>query len=167
MKVKLTGIVPESVIDGPGIRFVLLTKDNNELTYNREYSINELIEEFKCYAVSVTGITIKGGEPFNQPISLTKFIRKIKILCGRKYDIIAETNHSFSDIIKDKDKVKLVRNLDYIITEPFIKEEADLNLIYRKSTNQKIIDVKSTFTNNSVVEISDKELKKRHFRRGL
>lgn len=91
---------------------------------------NKLFEysEYKPY-----GITISGGEPFDQPESLLKILEicselkfdEIMVYSGYKFDYLSQKYSNILDMI------------DLLISEPFI-ESLPTNKIWRGSDNQKI-----------------------------
>ena len=95
MNIKLAGIAAESIVDGPGIRFVIFTQGcphhcegcHNPETHSFDggyiESIDNLVEKFKSYPY-MTGLTLSGGEPFAQPIEILEIIQKFKTIYPRK-----------------------------------------------------------------------------------
>ena len=93
--------------------------------------------------------------PRNKQIRL-EIIKKIK----NKYenlDIITDTGYTFEelqDIVKSgvMSYSRLLSNIDYLIDGRFEQEKASLDCAWRGSTNQRIIDVKESLSQNKVVE---------------
>lgn len=95
----------------------------------------------------ITKFATLGGETLlhqNIPdlLSLVKAIKKerpdIKIWCwtGQLYENLRR--------IDDWQLQELINNFDYLIDGPFIQEKKDLTLLFRGSSNQRIIDIKET-----------------------
>lgn len=95
----------------------------------------------------ITKFATLGGETLlhqNIPdlLSLVKAIKEerpdIKIWCwtGQLYENLRR--------IDDWQLQELINNFDYLIDGPFIQEKKDLTLLFRGSSNQRIIDIKET-----------------------
>ena len=85
---RISGVVPESIVDGKGIRYVIFTQGcphhcpgcHNPQTHDFEggYVVDTdgLLEEMRQDPL-LTGVTFSGGEPFCQPAPLAELARKI------------------------------------------------------------------------------------------
>ena len=107
----------------------------------------------------VAGITLLGGEPMdprNQP-ALLELLKRIKAKFGDKKNI-----WSFTGYIFDKDLIKggrahceatdeLLSMIDVLIDGPFVEPLKDLNLKFRGSSNQRVINLKETLKQNKIV----------------
>ncbi|MGB9791002.1 MAG: anaerobic ribonucleoside-triphosphate reductase activating protein [Thermacetogeniaceae bacterium] len=164
MRLRIAGYIQESVVDGPGIRFVIFTQGcphrcdgcHNPETWDfhggREVEVEEILELIKKSRL-IKGVTFSGGEPFVQPAPLAFLGRQIKEM---GLDIVTYTGYSFEELVKkslyDKDVRSLLEVSDLIIDGRFIKEERDLSLPFRGSRNQRIIKVADSLAAGSVIE---------------
>lgn len=162
--IKISGIVKESTVDGPGFRYVVFTQGcphkcegcHNEHTHNIEggYYINtlEIIEEIKKNPL-LRGVTISGGEPFLQAKKIAKLISKIDRV---KHDVIVYTGFEFEKLIKlsneENNFIELISQVDVIMDGKFILELKSNDTLFRGSSNQRAIDVKRTLNENKVIE---------------
>lgn len=103
----------------------------------------------------ISGITFCGGEPMHPK---NAFNIKILALRLRKFfpnkSFWCYTGHLFEDV-----KV-FVEDMDVVIDGPFRKNLRDVTLAWRGSSNQRVIDVKKSLKENTVVlvdEILNKE----------
>lgn len=91
--------------------------------------INQIVE---WYPVA-DGITISGGEPFEQPDALFELMREIKQLF--QGDILVYSGYEW-DVIEDRVK-QMNPYIDALISEPF-KVEIPQTLMLRGSDNQQL-----------------------------
>lgn len=164
-KIKIAGIIKESIVDGPGIRLVVFTQgcihncknchnpETHSLDKGNYIEIREIISMVEKNPI-LDGITISGGEPFLQAEELMDLSKRIKKL---KLNIIIYTGYIFEDIIEKskKDKVyeDILKEVDIIVDGPYIEEKKNLLLKFRGSENQRIIDVKKSLKENKIMEI--------------
>lgn len=153
MELRIAGIINESVVDGPGYRFVVFTQGcahacpgcHNPQTWDpaggTSIRLEDLLEQVRTVKL-IKGITITGGEPFLQPVPLAIFGREVKKL---GLDVITYTGYTWEDLIvmaQGKAGIKeLLHVTDYLVDGPFILAKKDLDLPFRGSTNQRILDV--------------------------
>lgn len=149
--IRIAGIVRESIVDGPGLRFSIFAQGcphrcrgcHNESThdFNGGYDcgLDRILEEIDKNPL-LSGVTFTGGEPFCQPEEFYQLAQKIK---ARGLDLVAYSGYTFEEL-KDMSKKnefigKLLEIIDYLVDGPFILEERDLTLQFRGSRNQRFI----------------------------
>ena len=152
-------IVEESIVDGEGIRLVVFCQGckhhckecQNPGTWSFDYkhlyspeSICELMEQNPL----LDGLTLSGGDPFEQSIELLPLVKKVH----KKYSIWAYTGYDFEELLKDKDKYEMLKYIDVLVDGRFIAEQRDISLQFRGSKNQRIIDVQESLKNNKIIE---------------
>ncbi len=159
MKIRIAGDISESIVDGPGIRYVIFTQGcphhclgcHNPETHDFDggelVNIDDIIDKLKSYPY-MTGITISGGEPFVQKSAVLELISKFKKLYPQK-NILIFTGFTFEELLEKNDNEidKILKTSDYLIDGRFVQELRDISLIFRGSKNQRIIDLQSTFKN--------------------
>lgn len=162
MKIRLSGIYKNSIVDGPGIRYAIYTQGcqhqcpgcHNPGTHDIQggyfNETTDVINDVLKYPL-IKGITISGGEPFLQieavlEITNTFYGHKdIMIYTGFDYDFLLEKAK------KDEMLDQLLHTVDYIVDGKFIQALRDLSLTYRGSSNQRIIDVKQTRIKKEII----------------
>lgn len=165
-ELRLAGVIRESIVDGPGIRLVIFTQGcphhcegcHNPQThdFNGGYISNpENILKAIDQNPLLKGVTFSGGEPFMQAEALAELAVEIH---RRNLDILTYSGFTFEEILesvdKHPDRKKLLEQTDYLIDGKFMLELKSLNLQFRGSSNQRIIDVKKSLEMGKVVEIT-------------
>lgn len=155
-EIRIADVISESIVDGPGIRFVIFTQGcphhcegcHNPLTHDfkggKVVTIKDLINKMQNHPY-MSGLTISGGEPFSQVESLLELLLAYKKLYPSK-NIIVYTGYTFEELLAKESEhiLQILDNIDYLIDGKFVKSLRDLTLQYRGSSNQRIIDVQKT-----------------------
>lgn len=114
--------------------------------------INELVSERY-----INGITLSGGDPLDQDnkslCDLYDFLVNFKKSYPNK-DIWIYSGGIFDELIKNENICNILKISDVLIDGPFVKELYDRDLAFRGSTNQRIIDLKSTFNEGIIKTIN-------------
>lgn len=150
------------VANGPGIRvsfFVMGCTHNCFNCFNREYQDFNFGEEWTGENTRqvieylnfshIKGLSILGGEPFQNEIDLREIIIDIKRETNK--DIWIWSGYTFEELIKVESRKKLLEVVDVLVDGPFIEKYKDLTLKFRGSSNQRIIDVKESLKNDRIV----------------
>lgn len=150
------------VANGPGIRttiFVTGCTHNCHNCFNKEYQdfnygdtwTDKETEEVISYLNldEVKGLTLLGGEPFQNEIDLLQVIRDIKKEVQK--DIWIFSGYTYEEILKDQNKKKLLEECDVLVDGRFVEALKDLKLRFRGSSNQRIIDIQKSLDENKVV----------------
>lgn len=158
----------DSIVDGPGLRTVIWTQGcphkckgcQNPQTWDFAGGglvplemVYEAIDELECQ----TGITFSGGDPMFQPYPCAKIAKYCK---DKGYNIWVYTGFTYEEIMKmaKKDNIYLefLKYVDVLVDGPFILKERNLNLLFRGSANQRLIDVAKSLKENKVVLFDEK-----------
>ena len=161
--IRIAGIIEESIVDGPGVRtsiFVQGCLHNCEGCHNQhthdfnggyDTETDEIIEKLAKNSL-VRGITISGGEPFEQAENLIDLAKKTHEI-GKT--VIVYSGYTFDELMKNSVKNENIRilleNCDILIDGKFILSQKTLELKFRGSKNQRIIDLKQTFLQNKII----------------
>ena len=94
------------------------------------------------------GITLSGGEPFCQPEACAQIAVGAHKL---GLNVWCYTGYSYENLLASKEKRALLEQVDILVDGPFILEERSLDIRFRGSKNQRIIDVKNSLLENRVV----------------
>lgn len=157
LKIRVAGIVPESYVDGEGIRFVIFMQGclrncrgcHNPSTHSLDggkiIDTSEIINAMKKNPM-LTGITLSGGEPLLQ----IKPAEEIAVAAKNfGLDVWCYTGYKFENI---PDEAKnFLKNVDVLVDGEYVEELRDLELSFCGSSNQRIIDLKKTREQNKIV----------------
>ena len=155
-------VVQDSIVDGPGIRFVIFTQGcnhhckncHNQSTWAIEskdakyISIDELLKMIENNPL-LSGVTISGGEPLLQPEAVCEFIRSLKnkhsqlnIILYTAYKVEVSDKIYISEFRDNSEIDYILNNVNYIVDGEYIDSLRDISLRFRGSKNQRIINVK-------------------------
>ncbi|MFI3325272.1 MAG: anaerobic ribonucleoside-triphosphate reductase activating protein [Clostridia bacterium] len=154
MKLKIAGLTEESIVDGKGIRYVVFTQGcphhclgcHNPKSWSYEggtlKDTQEIFDKF-CENPLLKGITFSGGEPFMQPIPLIELAKKIKSI---NKDVTVYTGFTLEELLEknDENTNELLELTDVLIDGKFILKQKNLELLFRGSENQRLIDMNKT-----------------------
>ncbi|MBO6006092.1 MAG: radical SAM protein, partial [Paludibacteraceae bacterium] len=88
--------------------------------------------------------------PFFRPLGFAKLAEKLKAETDK--NIWCYTGYVFEELVKNQDAMKLLRNLDVLVDGPFKQELKDEDLLYRGSSNQRLVDVQKSLEAGRFVE---------------
>jgi len=159
---RLSGITQESLVDGPGLRYVIFTQGcphqcphcQNPETWDKdagkEYSARQLIRLLKQQKKKKQGVTFSGGEPFLQAAELAEVARAARQM---GWDVVTYTGFTYEELTADNnDDIKaLLSASDILIDGKYVHALRDIGLKFRGSSNQRLIDVAQTQKNGRIV----------------
>lgn len=159
------------IANGPGVRISLFVSGCphhckgcfNEITWDFTYgkpytqdTINHILDLLKPNYIK--GITFLGGEPM-APVNqgeVLNTMRQIKEHYPDK-DIWLYTGYLFDTDIMEKmvdtlpHTKEILSYIDVLVDGPFIEEQKNLNLQFKGSENQRIIDMKKTLAEGNII----------------
>ena len=158
---RISGVVPESIVDGKGIRYVIFTQGcphhcpgcHNPQTHDFEggylVDTDDLLEELRQNPL-LKGVTFSGGEPFCQPAPLAELARKIH---ESGLDVTVYTGYTYEQLLEqhNPDTDALLQQADVLIDGRYEQDKRDLTLHFRGSSNQRVIDLNRTRAEGRVV----------------
>ena len=105
-----------------------------------------------CQDPKVKGINILGGDLFWQDmIEAIDFL--FRLYTEVKKPIRVWTGFTYEEIYKDKTRRPLLAMIDFLVDGRFEIGKKDLNLLYRGSSNQRVIDVQDSLRLGEIVTI--------------
>lgn len=100
---------------------------------------------------NVVGVNILGGEPMQQVMDncLSDLLKRIKEETGK--NIWLWSGYLLEEILEDEKRKSILENVDILVDGRFDIEKRNINLKYRGSENQRVIDVKKTLEDKNIV----------------
>lgn len=153
---RIADIIQDSIVDGPGMRLVVFAQGcykncpdcHNPNTHDpdggREISIDELVNMMAKNPLT-DGLTLSGGEPFLQADECAELAKRTHAL---GLNVWCYSGNTYEEILEEaktnKNYAKLIDEIDVLIDGIFILEQRSLNLKWRGSKNQRVIDIKKS-----------------------
>lgn len=150
-ELRLAGVIRESIVDGPGWRFVVFTQGcphNCEGCQNPQthpfdggYITNSenLLREIRKDPL-LSGVTLSGGDPFCQAQALAEFAAQVHEL---GLTVMTYTGWTFEELIAGNKPGwrELLEQTDILVDGKFILAQKSLSLLFRGSKNQRLLDI--------------------------
>ena len=148
MNIRIAGVIPESIVDGEGIRFAVFMQGclrnckgchnphTHALDGGKVVDTAELIEQIKNNPL-LAGITLTGGEPLLQIPAATELAKAAKNL---GLNVWCYTGYKFEDLSPEANE--LLKFVDVLVDGEYIEELRDLELKFRGSKNQRVIELR-------------------------
>lgn len=161
MRISLSGVTGDSIVDGPGLRLTIFTQGclhhcpscHNPQTHDPEGGSWADTEDILAAAAEnplLDGITLSGGDPFLQPVpclALAEGAHKIGL------NVWTYTGYTWEALWEENapEKIALLKETDVLVDGPFLLAERSLELRFCGSRNQRLIDVKKSLAEDKVV----------------
>lgn len=152
------------IANGPGVRVSLFVsgcrhrckncfnKEAWDFSYGKPFTESTEREILNAMSAEyITGLSLLGGEPFepeNRP-ALTEFLKTVKKEFPEK-SVWCYTGFEFEGLNDDSAR-EMLGYIDVLVDGRFIEEKKSPALIFRGSSNQRIIDIKKTLEAGNVV----------------
>jgi anaerobic ribonucleoside-triphosphate reductase activating protein len=117
-----------------------ISQDTWEVDAARAVEIDDLL--LWCQEVSAgscDGITISGGEPFDQPEALLELLNKLdcwRVEQKRQFDLLCYSGYPLAALTRRH--ADILALLDAVISEPFV-EQLPMTHVLRGSSNQRLV----------------------------
>lgn len=154
--VRVAGFEKESVTDGTGVRYTIFMQGckhncpgcHNTSTHSFEggtlVSIDEIMKDIiiRDKEDILDGVTLSGGDPIHQVDKCIELTSRIKN--ETKLNIWVYTGFTYEELLEDKQVSKLLRNIDVLVDGRYEQDKRCLELKFRGSYNQRVIDVQKS-----------------------
>lgn len=153
MTLNISGISDDSIVDGPGLRYTIFVQGcphdcqgcHNPQTHSFEggevRTLGSLMNEIRENPL-LYGVTFSGGEPFCQPEPLAILGCELK---KAGLHIMSYSGYTYEQLsqraVEEPGVAALLDVTDILVDGPFVLAQRDLELLYRGSSNQRLIDL--------------------------
>jgi len=159
-------IIKNTGVEGPGRRFCIwvqgckkhckgcFAKETWEFGTGKNYSIEELWASIK-QEEDIEGITLLGGEPFEQAPALFELTHLAKI---KGLSVVCFTGYTIEELKTSQNSAihELLQNIDLLIDGGFEQENFDLSRPWVGSLNQRYIFLTDFYTPNDLKKYKNK-----------
>lgn len=158
-KVRVSGIIKESIVDGVGIRYVIFFQGcphnckgcQNPQTHSFDkgtfVNINDIIREINSNPL-LDGVTFSGGEALCYPKQCAIIASAVK---KQNKTVWLYSGYTFEQILRYPKKKRALELVDVLVDGKYIEEQRDLDLRFKGSSNQRIIDVQKSLKQGKIV----------------
>ena len=152
--IRIAGVIGESIVDGPGIRFTIFTQGckhhchgcHNPQTHDFDggklVTVESVLEQIRKNPL-LDGITLSGGEPFEQAEACSELAKAVHAM---KLNVMTYSGYTFEEILAGMDDRRswkeLLRETEILVDGRFELARKSLLLKFRGSANQRLLDVK-------------------------
>lgn len=156
----IAGVIGDSIVDGPGIRTTIFVQGcchhcpgcHNPESWafgeGTDMTVQELLDIVRANPLC-RGVTFSGGEPFCQPGPLAVLARELQ---QRGYEVASYSGYTFEELLAGTQAQRaLLQTLDVLVDGRFVREKRNLDLRFRGSENQRILDVPQSLAAGSAV----------------
>lgn len=159
---KMYGTAPESIVDGPGLRFSVFVQgcshgcpgchnpDSQPAEGGYLCEVADLVRDIHKNRL-IHGVTLTGGEPFEQTEGVLELASLLKV---EGYDLWIYSGYLFEELMEGRphpSAPELLRTCDVLVDGPFVQALNSYDLKWIGSSNQRVIDLKETFKHDRVV----------------
>ena len=161
MLIRIAGAVNDSIVDGPGLRFTVFTQgcphacpgchnpDTHDPQGGYDADTDDLIAKMKKNPL-LDGLTLSGGEPFVQSAPCIVLAQAAR---AQGLNVWAYSGFTYEELLAHPDPQvqELLLLCDVLVDGRFELEQRSLELRFRGSRNQRLIDLPATRAAGQVV----------------
>ena len=160
MLIRIAGVEPESIVDGPGYRFAIFVQgcphacpechnpETHDFEGGKTVDTAEIITHLGKNPL-VRGLTLSGGEPMLKAEALCEIAEAAR---ARGMNVWCYTGYTLEelDAANDPAQQRLLGLIDVLVDGPYIASRRSLTLAFCGSSNQRLIDMKKTRETGSI-----------------
>jgi anaerobic ribonucleoside-triphosphate reductase activating protein len=159
-KIRISGLVRNSIVDGPGIRFAVFGQgcplkcpdchnpETHDFFGGELVDISAIVGEIKGDPL-LDGVTFTGGEPFAQVAAFAEIAEQIP-----ECHIICYSGYTFEELYGNPETLTLLSKIDVLVDGRFENALKQFDERFKGSTNQRAIDVSESIKRGKAIEIT-------------
>lgn len=156
---KILSIIEDTMVDGPGFRTSIYCAGcrhacpgcHNPQSWDFDgghaMSTDDIMRVIE--ADPYANVTFSGGDPMYQPEGFTELARAIHQRTEK--NIWCFTGFTYENLLKNPRHRDLLEEIDVLVDGPFVSRLRDESLLFRGSSNQRLIDVPASLQQGRVV----------------
>lgn len=161
MEIQLMRIVVDTTVDGPGWRSSVYCAGcrhacpgcHNPETWSFQAGVPASVDDILSQLAATEGnITFSGGDPMYQAEAFTELARRIVTELHRT--VWCYTGFTYEQVAANPVMSKMLPWLEVLVDGPFIEDQKSLDLLFRGSSNQRLIDVQRSLQAGHAVEFA-------------
>ena len=150
-------IIRGTTVDGPGIRTSIYFAGCNHYCHGchnpeswnpeggKEYSLEEIMEIVKEEDFDAT---LSGGDPLFHPNEIAVLIKALK---KDRRNVWVYTGYTWEEIFESSILLTSIKDADVLVDGKFVENLRDIDLPFRGSSNQRIIDIQKSLYSNKII----------------
>jgi len=163
VNIRVSGIVPQSIVDGPGLRLVVFTQgcphgcpgchspQTHDFEGGQDVPVDEMLAMLDKNPL-LKGLTFSGGEPLVRVGELLPLAQGAR---ARGKDIVCYTGYTFEQLLEkmkvDPPLAQLLGMVDLLVDGRYDHSRRDLTLPFRGSANQRLLDLPASLAHEKAV----------------
>ncbi|MGI6243651.1 MAG: anaerobic ribonucleoside-triphosphate reductase activating protein [Prevotella sp.] len=160
MSLSILSIIEDTMVDGPGFRTAVYCAGcpnacpgcHNPMSWDinngHEMSTEDIMKVIE--ADPFANVTFSGGDPMFQPEGFTELAQAIRKRTHKT--IWCFSGFKFETLMRNPRQRRLLELIDVLVDGPFVRELRDESLVFRGSSNQRIIDVQASLREGNVLQ---------------
>ena len=160
--IRLYGTAADSIVDGPGLRYAVFVQgcthecpgchnpESQPACGGTVRAIDDIVDEIEANGL-VGGVTLSGGEPFEQCAACLVLARKLK---AQGLGLWIYSGDVYEDLLAgrpDPLAPELLACCDVLVDGPFVQALNSYDLAWKGSSNQRVIDLAASREAGAVV----------------
>ena len=156
--IRVLDILEDTMVDGPGFRTSIYCAGcghkcpgcHNPQSWAFDGGREMTTEQLMKIIIDdpFANVTFSGGDPMYQAAGFAELARAIREYTNK--DIWCYTGFRFESLIQ-LEQLELLEQLNVLVDGPFIESLKDPDLLFRGSSNQRLIDVQKSLYEGKVV----------------
>ena len=157
--ISVLDIVEDTMVDGPGFRTSIYcagcpnacpgchNPQSWDINNGHMMTTDEIMAVIK--ADPFANVTFSGGDPMFQAEGFAELAEAIRKETDKT--IWCWSGFTFENLLRKPAQRRLLELVDVLVDGPYVEKLRDTDLVFRGSSNQRIIDVKASFEKGEVV----------------